>query len=333
MAASSEEDDDYQRPYHIEHHYLDVYFDRLFLVGATSTSAYIVTKYGVDNYKAHVISFADAIRNRSLQNGKFMPQWRHYTTRIARYIHACAHATLLCIIEEDGFQVLRDLSSSLRVAIQFDYCDTCCVNDEYVVVVHKNSWMFVFDHVRQRTICNKNMHCEIVDIGFFCTSNNMLIATTSSGDTLFYAIGERDVQSTRKVCLLDARESINFTREIHPHLLATCSRSELSIARRIDDETRIQVRTDFPSTIVDVSVMTGDKKNCILVHDAEGCVQMMNWHLETFRTISNHELFKPHNECRIPIQRIQATYKSMSIYADSFMILLPSADLCVIKFN
>lgn len=332
-----EEKDDYKRPYHIEHHYLNVYYDELYVIGCTSTRAYIITRCGRESYKAHYIQLSDAVNNKPLQNGVFTSQWKQYThANVNDYQSACVFDSLLCIVEKDGFHLLHEHAElSSRVSMEFDHVDTCCINNIYLIVVYQNRRIFVYNHSESRIICNVRIDDIIVDVSFLFVYDDTFIATTSTNDTRFYKITNDSVQLSRRVCLLVAKDRINFTHEIRPCLFVTCSRSELSVVRADQSTGGIQmkVRSDFPSTIVDVIVMTGEKRNCIAVHDVEGCVQLLDWNLETFRTIGNHELFRPHNECKLPIHRIQRAYRSMTTFHDIFIILLPSADLCVIKFN
>ncbi len=325
-----------RRPYYIEHHYLDVYYDHLYLVGCTATAAYIITKCGRDEYTAHCIALSSAARNRPLENSKFMPQWKHYTAEIKGYLHACAFDDTLCVIETDCVRILHTLDYQTMVVTHFDYVDACCMNSRYIVIAYNNSDVFVYDYVDRRTVKTVLLGVSIVDIDFFSDVHNSIIITTSDSKTAFYEITEHDICLSKQVVLLDSTDRLLFTHEIHSRVLATCSRYELSIFRGTSDGKTVgRVRSNFTSPIVDVASMTSSRP-WLFVYDVEGCVQVLNWNLETLRVLSNHELFRPHNTCRIPIHRISRPYRSMAICSEApgtLMLLLPSADLCVIKFS
>lgn len=341
MAARNNDD---QRPYHIEHHYLDVYYDDIFLVGCTSTRAYAVTRTGREEYFAHSILLKNACGGHDLLNGRFLSKWHHYTETIQNYLHACAHEAMLCVLTSRKFLLFNSSHIHYEHTMKFGYIDACAMNNRYVVVVYDNRHVMVYDYLNDTLVCNRifdhsvdacGQKILVSSISFLCTQEQTFIVTTSDNKTLFYNVIDKNIQLHRNVVLLETDKYINFTHELRPHLLATCSSHELHIVRSVDGRIEHLRRRDFPASIVDVVVVSTDNEY-VVVHDIEGDLQLLNWRLETESIITHQTLFKPHNECLLPVHRIQRAYHSMTSCPEAsniLMILLPSADLCVIKFS
>lgn len=348
MAADS------NRLYKVDHHYLDGYYDELFPVGCTHSHAFVVTRVGSSDYFVHRVPLKLSILDKELQGGVYSSSWDHHRQPFCEYLTACAYGDMIVIFTRNGF-VVYDYAWNVKMylaCVRFKSIDACALNEEYGIIIYNRRRIIVFNHETKKLLCDRVFECgggsdvTVVALTFFAAQCYKFIVSTSDNGTQFFSISDESVVKIRSVCLLDTKRNINWTREIHPHIVVSATDFEMAIAwpRSLLPSTSssssssslsLQVRTDFTAYIVDVCFLML-KRPMLAVHDCENDVQFLNTSLDTTLLINQRQMIGAHVECGVPIARIRRAYRSMARCVDSpttLCVLLPSADLCTIKFQ
>ncbi len=346
MAASSNT----LEKFDIEHRYITHRYTDIALIGCTSVYAFVATNYRGTTY---------IIRTSLKIEGD---AWESCKTNAQNYLSGCAYECCVCIITRNTISVLGQRWNVVGVIGDFDilHLHACAMNARFLFL----SYTQVEDSHPCLAIYARNpaggfiitapvIHLQFQAYGIryiqcVGTTHTQFVIGTTINSVLYYVLTYNP--ETDKWMLEEGRRWVFFPKEDTPtHLLRdfpekgmiTCAaKSTLSFFVR--NETRppsVQHLSIPPSIIVDVH------HSCFeyfVVHNSNNDLIFIDYNnIRGFAprsTISGCKLLYPNHVTGIDVPKISHPYSSLSstITKEGLRIttvLLPSGDLCIIKFS
>lgn len=353
MAATST---DFKR-FSVEHRYITAPYTEIALLGCTKTHAFVVTQYkGKSSLQRMSLS---TLKANSHDDQASVPHWHDYKLdAVQNFLSGCASGGKACIIAQTGI-FFTDEQFSMKALPSEDlniiYVHSCAMNDGKLFVCYthetdENPTFSVYDlNASCRLLSTVLQGYSIRSMECIDDGSDRVVLCTTFNQVELRAL-QCDLESSAMTMSLlrtwqffkDHRTAVHFTKTmLECQAIVAVSANAMSFS--FAGSPSLRYITPHCEHIVDVHYT---KFNCYAAHDINNNIALISdegKRFHEFTSMDAYRLLVPNIATGVTIPKIQHPYKSLSscIHKNPdtgedekiLAVLLPSGDLCLIKFS